>query len=67
MTTIAMLITSAFVICCGYIFTESNADTLLACYNTMTKTEKEKFDLNGYIGFFKKFVLLVGVYSLIIY
>ena len=54
MTTIAILITSAFVACCGYIVTESNADTLLAGYNTMSKTEKEKFDLKGYLGFFLK-------------
>lgn len=67
MTTIAILITSAFVACCGYIVTESNADTLLAGYNTMSKTEKEKFDLKGYLGFFKKFMLSVGVYSFITY
>ena len=67
MTTIAILITSTFVACCGYIVNESNADTLLAGYNTMSKTEKEKFDLKGYLGFFKKFMLSVGAYSFITY
>ncbi len=66
MTTIA-LITSAIVAGCGYIVTESNADILLAGYNTMSKKEKEKFDLKGYLNFFKKFMLSVGVYSFIIY
>ena len=67
MTTIAIIVTSAIVICCGYIVTEKNADILLAGYNTMSKKEKEKFDLKGYLGFFKKFMLSVGVYSFIIY
>ena len=67
MTTIAILITSTFVACCGYIVNESNADTLLAGYNTMSKTEKEKFDLKGYLGVFKKFMLSAGVYSFITY
>ena len=67
MTTIALLITSAIVAGCGYIVTESNADILLAGYNTMSKKEKEKFDLKGYLNFFKKFMLSVGLYSFIIY
>ena len=40
MTTIALLITSAIVAGCGYIVTESNADILLAGYNTMSKEKK---------------------------
>ena len=67
MTTIAIFIISAFVVCCGYIVTESNAYILLAGYNTMSKKEKEKFDLKGYLNFFKKFMLSVGLYSFIIY
>ena len=67
MTTIAILITSLIVACCGYIVTESNADILLAGYNTMSKKEKEKFDLNGFLDFFKKFMVSVGVYSFVIY
>ena len=67
MTTIALLITSVIVAGCGYIVTESNADILLAGYNTMSKKEKVKFDLKGYLNFFKKFMLSVGLYSFIIY
>ena len=67
MTTIALLITSAIVACCGYVVTEGNADILLAGYNTMSEKEKEKFDLKGYLNFFKQFMLSVGIYSFIIY
>ncbi len=67
MTTVAIFLTSTIVACCGYIVTENNADTLLAGYNTMSKKEKEKFDLKGYLEFFKKFMLSVGVYSFVIY
>ena len=67
MTTTALLITSVIVAGCGYIVTESNADILLSGYSTMSKKEKEKFDLKGYLNFFKKFMLSVGVYSFIIY
>ena len=67
MTTIALLITSAIIAGCGYIVTESNADIFLAGYNTMSKKEKEKFDIKGYLNFFKKFMLSVGLYSFIIY
>ena len=67
MTTIALLITSVIIAGCGYVVTESNANILLAGYNTMSKKEKEKFDLKGYLNFFKKFMLSLGVYSFIIY
>ena len=39
----------------AYIINENNADVLLAGYNTMSKKEKESFDLIGYLIFFKKF------------
>ena len=41
----------------AYVINENNADFLLAGYNTMPKKEKESFDLNGYLIFFKKFFL----------
>ena len=37
---------------------ESNADMLLAGYNTMSKKEKESFDLKNYLIFFKNFLLI---------
>ena len=39
----------------AYMVNENNADMLLAGYNTMSKKEKESFDLKNYLIFFKKF------------
>ena len=36
---------------------ENNAKTWLSGYNTMSKAAQEKFDLKGYLIFFKSFFL----------
>ena len=41
----------------AYITNENNADMLLAGYNTMSKKEKESFDLKNYLIFLKTFLL----------
>ena len=41
-------------IICAYMINEKNADMLLAGYNTMSKKEKESFDLKNYLIFFRK-------------
>ena len=46
---------------------ENNAKTWLSGYNTMSKAEQEKFDLKGYLGFFKSFLYNLGVYGTLIY
>ena len=46
---------------------ENNAKTWLSGYNTMSKVEQEKFDLKGYLGFFKPFFYNLGVYGTLIY
>ena len=51
----------------AYITNENNADMLLSGYNTMSKKEKESFDLNGYLIFFKKFFLNLGIYTSLIF
>ena len=51
----------------AYITNENNADVLLAGYNTMSKKEKESFDLNGYLIFFKKFFLNLAIYTSLIF
>ena len=51
----------------AYITNENNADVLLAGYNTMSKKEKESFDLNGYPIFFKKFFLNLAIYTSLIF
>ena len=46
---------------------ENNAKTWLSGYNTMSKAEQEKFDLKGYLTFFKSFFYNLGVYGTLIY
>tara|TARA_B100000524_G_scaffold167929_1_gene85877 strand:+ start:193 stop:504 length:312 start_codon:yes stop_codon:yes gene_type:complete len=64
---IAVIFTSFLIAICGYIVNENNADILLAGYNTMSKAEKDKFDLINYLKFFRKFMLSVSLYTAIIY
>ena len=54
-------------IICAYIINEKNADMLLAGYNTMSKKEKESFDLKNYLIFFKNFFIKLTLYSTIIF
>ena len=65
--TLAVIFTSALLAICGYIVNENNADSLLAGYNTMTKDEKNRFDLVNYLKFFRKFMLSISLFSGIIY
>jgi len=51
----------------AYITNENNADMLLAGYNTMSKKEKESFDLKNYLIFFKNFFIKLTLYSTIIF
>jgi hypothetical protein len=46
---------------------KENAKMLLAGYNTMSKSEREKFDIDGYLNFFKPFFFKLGAYSTLIY
>jgi ascorbate-specific PTS system EIIC-type component UlaA len=65
--TLAVIFTSALLAICGYIVNENNADSLLAGYNTMTKDEKNRFDLANYLKFFRKFMLSISLFTGIIY
>lgn len=55
----------------GFLVTENNAKYLLSGYNTMSEEDKKKFDIKGYIPYFKKFHIFLGIslccISLIIY
>ena len=51
MMTFAVIFTSLFIALSGYIVNEKNADVLLAGYNTMSKDEKNRFDLINYLKF----------------
>ena len=54
-------------IICAYMINEKNADMLLAGYNTMSKKEKESFDLENYLIFFRKFFVNLTIYSSLIF
>lgn len=45
----------------GFILTEKNAPYLLSGYNTMSKEEQAKFDLESYVPHFRKFHLFLGI------
>ena len=51
----------------GNYINKENAKILLAGYNTMSKVEREKFDIDEYLEFFKKKKKKLGIYSVIIY
>ena len=46
---------------------KNNAKYLLAGYNTMSKDDSEKFDIDGFLIFFKKFFLQISIYSTLIF
>ena len=50
---IAIIITNICFVGVAYLTNENNADMLLAGYNTMSKQEKEDFDLKNYLVFYK--------------
>ena len=69
-----MDITSVVIVFTGLLFmiiskvvNKENAKMLLAGYNTMSKSEREKFDIDGYLNFFKPFFFKLGAYTTLIY
>ena len=64
---IAIVITNICFIGAAYLTNENNADMFLAGYNTMSKKEKESFDLKNYLIFFKKFFINLAIYSSLIF
>ena len=46
---------------------ENNAKIWLSGYNTMSKATQEKFDLKGYLIFFKSFFYSLSVYGTLLY
>ena len=68
---IPILILSTVFIAIAFIVNENNADQLLSGYNTMSKEEKENFDIKSYLLYFRNFHLFLGstllVLSLFVY
>ena len=62
-----IIICNVTFICAAFIINENNADMLLAGYNTMSKKEKESFDLKNYLIFLKKFFINLAIYTSLIF
>ena len=45
----------------GFIVTKNNAKYLLSGYNTMSEAQRAKMDLEGYLHFFKRFHIVLGI------
>ena len=61
-----LLVSNLLILLATQLVNEKNADLLLAGYNTMSKKEKEKFNLKEYLIFFKNFFLKLVLYSSLI-
>ena len=46
---------------------KNNAVYLLAGYNAMSKDSREKFDIDGFLIFLKKFFLQISIFSTLIF
>ena len=64
---LTVIVTGLIYIFATRLVNENNAKTWLSGYNTMSKAEQEKFDLTGYLVFFKSFFYNLGVYGTLIY
>ena len=54
-------------LCLAFGINKKNAKYLLAGYNTMSMEQREKFDIEGFLIFFKKYFLQVSFYSTLIF
>lgn len=64
---ITVIATGLLLVLISKYINKDNAKYLLSGYNTMSKSEQEKFDLIGYLAFFKPFFYNWGVYATIAY
>ena len=49
------------------VINKNNAEYLLAGYNTMSKDDRDKFDIDGFLIFFKKFFIQIFIYSTLMF
>ena len=52
---LALIITNICFVGVAFVTNEENAEHLLSGYNTMSKDEKESFDLKNYLIFFNRY------------
>lgn len=58
---LAITVLSLIFIGVGFTITENNAKYFLSGYNTMSEEEREQFDLNSYISYFRNFHIFLGI------
>ncbi|WP_392470489.1 DUF3784 domain-containing protein [Sphingobacterium cellulitidis] len=63
---IALIIISLIFVGVGFLLNTENADSLLSGYNSMSVEEKENFDINSFVPYFRKVHLILGGTLLII-
>ncbi|MDC1010383.1 DUF3784 domain-containing protein [Flavobacteriaceae bacterium] len=64
---VVIVFTGLLFIIISKVINRENAKMLLSGYNTMSKSEREKFDIDGYLNFFKPFFFKLGAYTTLIY
>ena len=64
---IGVLITDLIFIAAALGINKNNAKYLLSGYNTMSKKEKDKFDLVNYLVTFNKFFLILAATSTVVF
>ena len=64
---IGVLITDLIFIAVALGINKNNAKYLLSGYNTMSKKEKNKFDLENYLVIFKRFFLILAATSTVVF
>jgi hypothetical protein len=55
------LLLSAIFFSVGFIVTRNNAKYILSGYNTMSEAKRALFDIEGYLKFFKRFHIILGI------
>ena len=64
---IGVLITDLIFIAVALGINKNNAKYFLSGYNTMSKKEKDKFDLENYLVIFKRFFLILAATSTVVF
>lgn len=57
----AAIILSVVFTSLGFVVTSGNAKYILSGYNTMSEADRAKMDIEGYLRFFKKFHITLGI------
>lgn len=64
---IAVLITDFILLIIAFGMTKENSKYLLSGYNTMSEKERKKFDIENYLSFLKRFLVILTSTSTVIF